>query len=64
MKIKYTLYGKEYEEEVSDLAIYDKNNIQRLYAYQTLEGTDDVGICMLTPHPDGQGPQVIFPVPN
>lgn len=45
MKIKFTMYGKSFEEEVQDIVIYDETGQSRLLAFTT----HDQGICITTP---------------
>ena len=47
--IRYAVNGKEYEEEIIDLTIFNKVGDRILYAYSTMEGTDEHGVCVVRP---------------
>ena len=63
VKIKYA-NGKTYDEEVIDLVIYNKAGENILYAYSTMEGTDEYGVCVVRPgRPVDQG-YIVYPEPK
>ena len=56
MKIKYSMYGKSFEEDVQDVVIFDEKGKNRLYAYTTQDG----GICIITPFEKKSPGKTIF----
>jgi hypothetical protein len=44
-KIKYAVNGKDYDEEVNGIVIFDKKGKQAAYIYKTI--WDDLGFCIM-----------------